>query len=272
MSQRRLSQDSIDLSGIPTKASTLPNRCHVSLVSNYQEALLAIPTEIRPTHDGYIDGSDEPGLHDSPLQARSIGSPNLWHRIGRPSLFILPLGSLLLVGSIAFLFFLWRGASRARNRQDPGHLWQTIVFERWIMRAVTITAALMRSVMTAQAAIVAAMIAAVIVESAGVHLSELPFLSIARSVTLSPVSLALPILKNTCVAPGMVFPSFIVMTSLLMLRSQLISTILFFDMGDIYIPGPANHTMHKVLAHQSVLESGQEDVGFDFLSSVPDAF
>ncbi|KAK8109285.1 hypothetical protein PG984_015086 [Apiospora sp. TS-2023a] len=84
------------------------------------------------------------------------------------------------------------------------------------------------------------MVAAVIIET-GVHLSQLPVLSIARAVNLSPLNLAIPATTNLRNSPEWICLPLpvIIIACLLTLRSQFISTILLSDFGVTGIASPA---------------------------------
>lgn len=172
-------------------------------------------------------------------------SRRFWHIIGVKGLLVISLGSLLPLGSTLFLCFLWLEAAEASKQEGakPSRLWQNIVLAGWITRAVTITAAIIRSVITAQAAVVATMIASIIIESTGIHLSHLPILSIARAVALSPLDLAIPAFTNLRLSPGTVYLPIVIITTtscFLTLGSQFIATILLSDFGIANIARPAD--------------------------------
>ncbi|KAK8076638.1 hypothetical protein PG994_003910 [Apiospora phragmitis] len=236
MPQRRLSRDSIELSQLPTRPSSLADDLHVSFNSQSQ-GLLETPT-------GYNGPNvDEAGvicLHETPLSPHSLSPEpsshqrqHFWLRIGVKGVLAISLGSLLLIGSVIFLCFLWFEALEAQKPEGgkPLKIWQYIVFAEWITRAVIITAAVMRSAITAQAAVIAAMIAAIIIESTGVQLSQLPILSITRAVNPFVLSLAMPAYTQIRGSPRSFYLPLVIITTscVLTLGSQFISTILLSD-------------------------------------------
>lgn len=190
-------------------------------------------------------------LHSSSPEPCDNPPRPFWHKVGTKGLLVVSIGSLLLIGLTLFLCFLWLEAERARKPEqiEPQKLWQEIVLAGWMTRAVTIVAAIIRIVIRLQAAVVAAMVAAFIIET-GVHLSQLPVLSIARAVNLSPLNIAIPATTSLRRSPKWIcLPlPLIIITCLLTLGSQFISTILLSDFGVTNIASPANVTNHLVRA------------------------
>ncbi|KAK7968868.1 hypothetical protein PG988_007941 [Apiospora saccharicola] len=170
MPQRRLSQHSIELSDISTRHSSMTYHSNTSV--SQSQGLLTQPPGYEPIRDASVNEVDGTAdLHGTPSAApTNRQGRRLWRRVGKRGLVMIPLGSLLLLVLIAFLQFLWLQARKAKDGEEPHKLWQTIVFRSWLARTVTITAVLMRSVITAQAAVVTPMVAAMIVESS-VHIS-----------------------------------------------------------------------------------------------------
>ncbi|KAK8017724.1 hypothetical protein PG993_014050 [Apiospora rasikravindrae] len=186
---------------------------------------------------------------DSTTHESLLGHPKrqppprpFWERLGKSGLFILVIGTILLFGSVGNLLFLWIGAERASRNVDPGPLWRTIAFSGWITRTITISSAAMRAVITMQAAAVTSMISALFLESANTELLHLPLLSITRAVRLSPVSLLLPYILGRKGPFKATYSLIILLSSVLVVVSQFVSTILLSDFASIHIAGPENST------------------------------
>ncbi|KAK7923544.1 hypothetical protein PG985_007615 [Apiospora marii] len=228
MSQRRLSQHSIELSDVSTRHSSMTY--HSNTPTSQGQGLLTQPPEYEPVHDASVnDDVDTPGSHKTPSNTPTKHrGRRFWRRVGKKGLIIIPFGSLLLLASIIFLQFLWLQARKAKDGKEPHKLWKTIVFREWITRTVTITAVLMRSVITAQAAVIASMVAAIVVE-ASVHISQLPILSIARAVNISPTTLATPIYTNARLTSRYFHSLLVITTCFLAIGGQFISTLLLSD-------------------------------------------
>jgi hypothetical protein len=111
------------------------------------------------------------------------------HALSAPAIAVLALGTALVAGAVAVLAFLWRGSMLAAHLDEPGQVWRNIALSGWAPRTVTICAAALRVAITAQAALVASMVAALLLEKYGVPLHSAPFLSITRAVGIQPVQL-----------------------------------------------------------------------------------
>ncbi|KAK8035723.1 hypothetical protein PG991_001796 [Apiospora marii] len=268
MAHRRLSQNSIELSEVSTSHSSMTY--HSSTIHQSQDLLIQ-PSEHEHSPDVSVNEDDDtPDRHDSPstTPANRQGR-RFWRRIGNKGLVMIPLSSLLLLAAIAFLQFLWFQARKAQDGKEPHKLWQTIVFRDWLTRTVTITAVLMRSVVTAQAAIVAPMVAAIIVESS-VHIAQLPILSIARAVYLSPTSLAMPVYTNARTTSKYLYSLLVITICLLTLGGQFISTLLLSDFQDTSIASPPIFTMHTMGSSWDAMPMGK---GYQqFWTQAPPAF
>lgn len=164
-------------------------------------------------------------------------SRTVWDRVGRMASVVLVGGTLFLLSSIGFLIYLWVEAKRATSDQIPTSLWEAIANADRMTQSVTITAAVMRTVMAALAALTTAMIAALYLESFGTRYKHLPLLSMMRTVTVSPLALittgklVFASSSSRGLASGLV-----IVTSLLAVISQLISTILVSDFASSTIP------------------------------------
>lgn len=116
--------------------------------------------------------------------------------------------------------------------KDPGRVWADIVFSNWAKRSITICATVIRSAITAQAALITSMVASILLESVGAKLEDLPMLSVLRAIKVSPVNLLSPSMlrggRRRLV--GVLCTNAIVISSVLMVVSQLTSTILLSDL------------------------------------------
>ncbi|KAI1395059.1 hypothetical protein F4819DRAFT_492856 [Hypoxylon fuscum] len=179
-------------------------------------------------------------------------------RIGYTAVTTLIVGLLLLLGALSILLFIWIGAARALRSEDPGSAWQTIVFSGWTTRVVTLRAAAIRAVITAQAYITTSMIASLYLESAGSILHHLPLLSITRAVDISPSSLIPPALTSLEHLPGAYYSSLAVTTALLVVVSQFTSTILLSDFEDTNVATPKASKILNTISEDDAFEGGTD--------------
>ncbi|KAK4444025.1 hypothetical protein QBC34DRAFT_476004 [Podospora aff. communis PSN243] len=164
--------------------------------------------------------------------------------LSAPAIVVLVLGTALVAGAVAVLAFLWRGSMLATNLDEPGQVWRDIVLSGWAPRAVTICAAALRVAITAQAALVASMVAALLLEKYGVPLYSAPFLSMTRAVSIQPVQLlyaqgpALVRASNSFALPVLL------VIGLIAMATTFTSTILLSDFDTVtMLAGPNTSTL-----------------------------
>lgn len=242
------------------------------LITQGGEALRTPGTEISQENSSSHSHSEHPPDDSLPLVSQRHYRRYFWDKIGRRGLFIFGAGSLLLLATFTILLCLWLGAQRALEGDDPGTVWQSIVFSGWITRVVTISAAMIRTVITTQAAIMTAMIAALFLESAGTTLHNLPILSITRAVNISPTSLLKPGLLRLNSASSALYTSLIITTSLLVVFSQFISTFLVSDFASVSIAAPNVSTMLNTTSSEDVTSAQDLTDGINFFGSAPSSY
>lgn len=89
---------------------------------------------------------------------------------------------LALLGSTAFITFVWHA-----NVSNP--IWYSVAQADWVTRAVTITAVVLRTAVSFQAALATSMLASYALETSGVRLSQIPEVSFARVSSGGPLGL-----------------------------------------------------------------------------------
>ncbi|KAH7371533.1 hypothetical protein BKA66DRAFT_572770 [Pyrenochaeta sp. MPI-SDFR-AT-0127] len=101
-------------------------------------------------------------------------------RMGKKTLYILSVTSVVILGVCGFLAFLWLGDSSTVT-------WNNIMIRSWATRAVSISALLLRTAVDLQAAIATAIIVSLILESrSGIQLGHLADLSPMRTCSTGP--------------------------------------------------------------------------------------
>ncbi|KAK7977065.1 hypothetical protein PG996_003135 [Apiospora saccharicola] len=229
--------------------SILPHESHIS--SGFQtEGFATVPLESEyPLKNPSPEDIASSSAYESSFFSDSSSTvPELDHRrartfrnkLGLTGLIILTVGTICLLGTPCFLIFLWQGARQVGMHKDPGRVWTNVVFSNWATRSITICATIIRSAITAQAALITSMVASVLLESAGVKLVDMPMLSVLRAIRVSPFNLlSLDLLKGG--RPRLVrllCTTAIIIGSVLMVVSQLTSTILLSDFNVTSIPAP----------------------------------
>lgn len=117
---------------------------------------------------------------DNPTQERP------GHRLGWFNLLVLEGGTLVCLGILAFLTFLWAHQSEADDGSSASHVWRVIVSNDWIFQTITLCALALRFIVTTQAATCTSLVASLVFEQRSFPLSCSASLSIHRSVNGGP--------------------------------------------------------------------------------------
>ncbi|RGP69559.1 hypothetical protein FSPOR_4663 [Fusarium sporotrichioides] len=102
-------------------------------------------------------------------------------RVGYFGWWILGLGTVVILASCAFLVYLWYGAYLARKQLPRPEFWDSIIFSNHTAQVVTLCSAATRTAMDFQIGLLAASMAAIILETTGARLSDLVSLSLSRA-------------------------------------------------------------------------------------------
>ncbi len=168
-------------------------------------------------------------------------------RLGAISIFG---GSLLLLGVLAFLLFLWLGEGPGDGEHAP-RLWRWIVLGQFTTQAITLSSVVLRVVTATQAAVCTSLVAAVVLENHGIRLSRAAEVSAMRSVNDGPLKLAWLLVRHArkCVAPAT--------TACLLLAAsvavQFSSTLLISDLATSAVVGDAINETRPVFMNAGVL-------------------
>lgn len=151
-------------------------------------------------------------------------------RIGWLAVLTLVSTSLVIVGAVVFLAFLWTG-------NINNETWHEIMVQEWATRAVTMTALAVRTSVGFQAGIAVAMLASLLLESSGgIGLAHAPMLSVVRATEAVSVFLLQPVLAG--ITPSNAI--YTLLLALLVATSTLLqfgSTVLISDLKLGQLPG-----------------------------------
>ncbi|KAK8085400.1 hypothetical protein PG997_006671 [Apiospora hydei] len=189
--------------------------------------------------------------------------PQIWDRLSYSGAAVLVLGTAILLAICGFLLFFWTEALHSPDTQATRSLWKQIVDAEWTTRVVTISIAVIRTVVSLQAGFAMAMIAALFLESAGTRPYRLPELSVYRATFPNPTSL-LRLLRFTNMA-SCAYSILVVLTALLVTISQFTSTILLSDFSSTNI----TKSFESITVNYNMAEQ-QETI--NFVGSAPSAF
>ncbi|KAI3341995.1 hypothetical protein F4824DRAFT_270918 [Ustulina deusta] len=221
-------------SNVPMPSQTIAQMSSSQLLGEEEESLDAVgpaDTSDQPT--------DEPSPHPPLSLKQSLGITGCVSILG---------GHIVLVGVIVFLSFLWFGHGSAPEGAEATELWRTIATRGWMIRAITLSALVLRFIVSVQAAVCTSMIAAIVLEQRRVRRSQAAWFSIMRSLNDGPRQLI-----QMMVSSGTVRILFevefwlIVLVALTGLGLQFTSTILLGDLRNGPVIGDVNSTQVKSL-------------------------
>ncbi|KAE8160397.1 hypothetical protein BDV40DRAFT_313924 [Aspergillus tamarii] len=172
---------------------------------------------------------------------------SFWERIGLISVLILFVGSLVLVLPVLPLAWIWQESMTATSGKEPSALWIKVLKANWTTKIVTICTAVIRTAMAAQASLVTAMLAGVVLERVGTPVIDGPFWSMIRAISVAPINLLLsPNLRTKGYLSFFVY-MLISIEALVTIASQFLSTLLIFDFKNSTFTDTNNSTSIRIL-------------------------
>lgn len=155
-------------------------------------------------------------------------------RIGVSALAALILTLLVIVAVMGFFGFIFWGDASDKN-------WHTIMVRGWATRAISIPSLVLRAAVDIQAGIVAAMLAALALESGSVLLRDAARVSTARVTKTRPRSLLLPLIvgsrwNSKYLRDALTIAAVAILTTTTLVM-QFSSTILLSDLRLGILPG-----------------------------------
>ncbi|KAI0427063.1 hypothetical protein F5Y09DRAFT_345092 [Xylaria sp. FL1042] len=220
------------------------NQPQCSPTSQHSEGL-DIPQTTSSVDDSSISMSTNkwPIVQEKPVHSLPEGlesTPNLGLKasLGTYGLVIIGGGAIIIFASVAFLAFLWFGAGSAPEAQGAPHFWRYIALNGWIDRIITFVALILRTTVTAQAAVCVSMLAGLILERSFVLRSKVAHFSILRATNTGPTTLMHLILSSRNMR--MIFKIESLLGLLLLFNTtglQFSSTILLSDVHESNVAG-----------------------------------
>ncbi|RYP90302.1 hypothetical protein DL770_003598 [Monosporascus sp. CRB-9-2] len=172
------------------------------------------------------------------------------------------LGSIVVtIACAGFIGFLWYGTVNSET-------WSLIVLNGWTTRAITLTSVLLRTAITAQAALCLSMMAAIALERSAVPLADVCSISAIRAggdkgLLSALTEFAWPMIRRGHRFDQLVLPT-VLLTLIWMALSQFISTALMSDVTLQLVPG-RNETVN--LPYDFVYDPERERYTFQALSA-----
>jgi len=212
----------------------------------------ALETEVEPEQP--VEMEVEPEVRSEP-QPEPQSRPNsevetqprdkkCFRRFGTNAVGVLVGGTLLALGCLAFLCFLWFS-------DESNTAWRSIVVTDWLTRSITITSLILRWAVTAQAAVMTSMIAALLLQTYETPLTQAAAISLAVFSNTGPLEF-LHRLPRTLDHRKAAFWSVMVLMTCTSTVLQFTSTMLLSDISSavitdrvqLHMPYGMNWTLH----------------------------
>ncbi|KAI1391859.1 uncharacterized protein F4822DRAFT_107362 [Hypoxylon trugodes] len=179
---------------------------------------------------------------------KSRASLPLGQSLGLAGAFSIIGGSLGALGVLSFLGIIWFGHGDASDGSQANRAWRYIAIRGWMTQAITLSAVLLRFIISIQTTICTSMIAALLLEKDGVRRSLAAWFSVTRSMNSGPRRLlGLIISSKNRTALRRVETWLVMIMVIITLALQFSSTILLSDMGKLEIISDTyNNKVHSI--------------------------
>lgn len=182
-----------------------------------------------------------------PVQKRRTN----WEKLGAYNIWVVVIGTIVILLSIAFLAFVWVVAMKQNSTENLPRLWIDIVRKDWTSRVVTVATLLVRAALAAQLCVFAAIMAALILERVGASNEDFPMLSMIRCANTGPQALIWNVAHTITTGSQLKYSLIIVITILNALALQFMSTLLLADFRNTLVVLDD----HKQIIHWGIDES-----------------
>jgi hypothetical protein len=147
---------------------------------------------------------------------------------------IVIVGTVVELGVLGFLSFLWAGRGSELDGSGASPFWRLITLQGWATRVVTLSALVLRACVDFQATVSTGVAAALMLEHGQVPLSVSGRFAILRAVNGGPWSLTGPLLRGWHIRTFGSFSAILLVASLLAtIAAQFSSTLLLSDFRQI---------------------------------------
>jgi len=160
--------------------------------------------------------------------------------LGLFSMFTLTVGSVVMLATLGFLYFLWLSEGAESGGEKAPAVWRAIILGGYITPVVTICAAILRIIQASQALLVTSLMAALLLERYGVPMIHVAEVSILRSVNSGPWRLLPLFISSLSFLNKVKFPFLMNLIVLFTsLGTQFTSTLLVADLSVSTLVGPS---------------------------------
>ena len=214
----------------PLKPSTEDTREEVDHLERMGSATQNPRTVVAPpakSEEKLLEGEGSLGLDDEPVFPSH-------DRLGWLATTVLVVSTLLILGVIGFLWFLWMSPSENKS-------WHGIAVRNWITRAVTLSSVVVRTSVSLQATAGTSMLAGLALERAQILILHLASVSTMRNANAGPYMLLWLMFKAFRKNPKRwsqpLLPLLILTLAIVSLLTEFTSTTLLSDLKQGTIPG-----------------------------------
>ncbi|TRX90302.1 hypothetical protein FHL15_008847 [Xylaria flabelliformis] len=144
-------------------------------------------------------------------------------------------GSVLILGLLSFLLFLWFGHG-TREAADATWAWRQIALKGYMVQAVTLASLVLRLAVSMQSVVCTSMLAALVLEKRFARKSDVAWFSVMRSTNDGPLKMAQMMLFSKYLTRHIEF-WLLSLLALVTLALQFSSTILLSDITNFVILG-----------------------------------
>ncbi|TVY68296.1 hypothetical protein Focb16_v002299 [Fusarium oxysporum f. sp. cubense] len=208
------------------------------------------PAVLKAAHEQNVSIESQPPC---PKPWKKYPKHRWWHKVGLLGIFTLITGTMIILASCAILVFLWESAQTARDGGEPAKFWKTIIFRDMAAKVITICSADIRVSIGLHISLVAAAVAALMLETTGTRFRDIAAVSIQRAsgsstYTILPASLRV----GRANVFGVLHASIIIIGATILVALTFTSTILLTELETKLLPiglGPittlsANGVLH----------------------------
>ncbi|KAF8244052.1 hypothetical protein K440DRAFT_663688 [Wilcoxina mikolae CBS 423.85] len=166
-------------------------------------------------------------------------TPNLFVRFlglfGYYDTFALPIGALGIIVAMSVLTSLWEFGNRNTIDARVG-IWSQLVVDGWATRTATVSCAILRVCLAAQSFTCSCMLATLALEyGQGSRAKDVELMAMYRRANAGPNDILFLLLKGLNFKRTQIQLTVVALMALCILVSQMFSTILISDMGDVII-------------------------------------
>ncbi|KAJ1326573.1 hypothetical protein MN608_08020 [Microdochium nivale] len=201
----------------------------------------------------FLDSKSSTGI--SEIEARPSTDPEPWRlreTVGKYGTFIIFCGAITIPVLLSLLVVLWAGGNGGEGGNGTTE-WRFLVLKGWFTEAVTLLSMGIQILTSLQSLICTSLSAAVIIETAGVPLSQIAEISMMRGVNDGPWRLVFLTWSTSWKSFLSLQPLLIVVLYLGTVATQFGSTILVTDLDTRSIVGYGNETLYNMTVSRDAL-------------------